>query len=275
MPARLASLAALLCLSPFAAACGSDDEEKKSGQAAKPTKLEVVASDKGLTAPKSVKGGLVEITLKNSGKADHEAQLVKLEDGHTVEDAIKAIEKSEEAGVPDWIRGGGGVGTTKAGATEVATQELEPGSYGIFDMEGKKALTAQLEVTGGGSAGSLPSTPGSVTASEYAFAADGLQAGKNKVLFKNTGKELHHMIAVRMNEGATIEQVKKFFETEKGRPPIQEGGGDSTAVIDANKEQVVELDLKAGKYALVCFINDRKGGPPHAAKGMINEATIR
>ena len=34
-------------------------------------------------------------------------------------------------------------------------------------------------------------------------------------------------------------------------------------------------DLKPGKYALLCFISDRQGGPPHIAKGMITEATVR
>ena len=37
---------------------------------------------------------------------------------------------------------------------------------------------------------------------------------------------------------------------------------------------MVNLDLKKGKYALVCFIPDRQGGPPHVAKGMVSEATV-
>jgi hypothetical protein len=38
---------------------------------------------------------------------------------------------------------------------------------------------------------------------------------------------------------------------------------------------VTDRKLSKGKYALVCFIQDRKGGPPHAAKGMITEADIQ
>ena len=34
------------------------------------------------------------------------------------------------------------------------------------------------------------------------------------------------------------------------------------------------MELKAGKYAFVCFISDRAGGPPHVAKGMINEVVV-
>lgn len=37
---------------------------------------------------------------------------------------------------------------------------------------------------------------------------------------------------------------------------------------------MVQLDLKRGKYVLVCFVSDREGGPPHVAMGMIAEATV-
>jgi len=45
-------------------------------------------------------------------------------------------------------------------------------------------------------------------------------------------------------------------------------------VIDGGIAQNIELDLEAGKYAVVCFIQDRKGGPPHGAKGMISELVV-
>ena len=48
----------------------------------------------------------------------------------------------------------------------------------------------------------------------------------------------------------------------------------STTVIDSGQKQVVTMNLKSGKYALVCFIQDRAGGPPHFNKGMISEATV-
>ena len=44
--------------------------------------------------------------------------------------------------------------------------------------------------------------------------------------------------------------------------------------LEAGTQQVAKLDLKRGKYALLCFVSDRKGGPPHMAKGMIAEASV-
>jgi len=39
--------------------------------------------------------------------------------------------------------------------------------------------------------------------------------------------------------------------------------------------QNITLDLKAGSYAVICFISDRKGGPPHVARGMIKELIVK
>ena len=44
-------------------------------------------------------------------------------------------------------------------------------------------------------------------------------------------------------------------------------------MLDAGREQIDELELEPGRYALVCFLN-RAGGPPHAALGMVSELTI-
>ena len=45
-------------------------------------------------------------------------------------------------------------------------------------------------------------------------------------------------------------------------------------MIEGGDSQSVELELKEGKYALLCFVPDRAGGPPHAVKGMISEAVV-
>ena len=43
-------------------------------------------------------------------------------------------------------------------------------------------------------------------------------------------------------------------------------GGDEAGARSSN--------LKKGSYALLCFIPDRQGGPPHVAKGMVSEAKV-
>jgi hypothetical protein len=45
-------------------------------------------------------------------------------------------------------------------------------------------------------------------------------------------------------------------------------------VIEGGESQLVTADLEPGRYALLCFISDRQGGPPHAVKGMVDELEI-
>jgi hypothetical protein len=44
--------------------------------------------------------------------------------------------------------------------------------------------------------------------------------------------------------------------------------------MDGGVKQIVEADLKPGRYVFMCFIADRGGGPPHVAKGMVSEITV-
>jgi hypothetical protein len=211
--------------------------------------------------------------------------LSRIDGDHTTEQALTAFDKIVQGGpAPDWFRARGGVGTTAPGSTATITQRLEPGSYVILDSgepEGRnvkahyrQGAVSELEVTGEATDASLPDADATVTASEYSFSSSGLKAGKNTIRFQNSGGQWHHLIVAGIKSGSTIDDVKTFFTTEKGEPPLEETNAEETAVIDGGEEQLTEVDLKSGRYALLCFIPDRAGGPPHVAKGMISEAKV-
>ena len=56
-------------------------------------------------------------------------------------------------------------------------------------------------------------------------------------------------------------------EGDNGPPPVDFEKLQGTTVLDAGREQIDELELAAGRYALVCFLTNRAGGPPHARAG--------
>ena len=59
-------------------------------------------------------------------------------------------------------------------------------------------------------------------------------------------------------------------------PPLDFENTPYTARIAGGTKQITELALdKPGRYALLCFVSDRKGAPPHVAQGMITEITVR
>lgn len=135
----------------------------------------------------------------------------------------------------------------------------------------------RAEVTGDAGGWQLPSTPAKIVTNEYGFATEGLKPGANRVTFANVGKELHHVIAASMRKGATIEDVKKFTATEgegSGPPPIDFEASVGTTVLGGGESQVTELKFEQGRYAFLCFIQGRKGGPPHVAKGMLQEIEV-
>jgi hypothetical protein len=93
----------------------------------------------------------------------------------------------------------------------------------------------------------------------------------------NTGSEPHHVIAAPYAPGATPADVRKAFARENGPEPLLDfERSANTAIVEGGEEQITELNLEEpGKYALLCFVSDRSGGPPHVALGMVSEATVR
>ena len=93
----------------------------------------VAGSDDGsgtqysFNAPASVEAGELAIRFTNAGTEPHEMVLVQLPEGTTVEQLLAAFEAEEPAGpLPPLV---GGVQAITPGASQVATLNLEKGSY--------------------------------------------------------------------------------------------------------------------------------------------------
>ena len=278
---RLAGVTIAGLLALGAVGCGDDDDGGGgggSGGAAEPSTLAIQLSGSGkkpaIEVPKSVEGGLVEISLTNSAKGTHNAQLVRAEQGHTPQEALAAGKAWGENGkaLPDWAVLAGGLGDVEPGETATATQQLSPGDYIVADLD--SGANAEFKVTGDSGAGELPGDGGAIEATEYEFTASGLKPGGGTIKFDNTGGEPHFISGVGIKPGKTIADVRKFFKTEKGELPIDESRSFNTAVIEGGQSQSITVDLEEGDYALLCFVPDRAGGPPHAVKGMISGVTV-
>lgn len=270
-------LAVCLVVSLIAAvalvACG-DSEESQSltftisgdGKAAK------------VTGPSSAETGTAEITLKNDGEGEGDLQLIRVEGKHSAEEAIEGLESAMNGkAFPEWFFAAGGIGTIAAGKSQAVTQVLEPGTYYAFNTEGdlpEAEAVPAVEISGETSDETIEADE-TIDAFEYGFEADQLSAGNTEIAFDNTGAQPHHLLAAPLTGDATAEDVAEAFKSEKGKPPFEEKGFQSTAVLEGGEGQLVTLDLKPGRYVLFCFITDRQGGPPHALKGMVDEVEVR
>jgi hypothetical protein len=254
------------------AACGDDDDDAQS--------LELSFDQNGqLQAPSSAEAGLAEVTVRNDSDEHANAQLVFVEGNRSPEQVVQGFGAAGEGTpFPDWFFAGGGTPTIPPGRTESVTQVLKPGTYYVFNTNARgqpdPAEVPAIEVSGGESEDELPEADAEVQAIDYGFEATGLTTGRNRILFANTGAEPHHILASQIRGDATIEDVEKAFRSNAGPPPLVNRGAQTTAVIEGGDSQLVNLDLKPGRYAFYCFISDRQGGPPHAVKGMVAEVEV-
>jgi hypothetical protein len=254
------------------AACGGDDDDAQN--------LELSFDQNGrLQAPSSAEAGLAEITVRNDSDEHANAQLVFVEGNRSPEQVVQGFGAAGEGTpFPDWFFAGGGTPTIPPGRTESVTQVLKPGTYYVFNTNASgqpdPAEVPAIEVSGEESDDELPEADAEVQAIDYGFETTGLTTGRNRILFANTGAEPHHILASQIRGDATIEDVERAFRSNAGPPPLVNRGGQTTSVIEGGDSQLVNLDLKPGRYAFYCFISDRQGGPPHAVKGMVAEVEV-
>jgi hypothetical protein len=278
----LALAVAALC--GLAVGCGSDDDGGEATAAQAPPAITLTTTERGdrvrLELSGAPRAGVNVVRYRNDGKAEHEAQLLRVNGQRSKRQVLEGLRAASAGkGIPPWLRAAGGASPGGPGETSRAEVVLRPGTYYAADLEENSFEAGGLlrfEVPErAGPAGDLPAASGTVTAYDYGFSANGLQPGKNLVRFDNTGREIHHVIAVPMLRGKTLEEVREFMRTEKGRPPIKFDQMVGTSAIDGGGSENAELELKRGKYALLCFVSDRDGGPPHVVQGMIGEAVVR
>ncbi len=262
-------------VAPAAGGTVAGDPLRDAGR--KSARLNITVDDVGgarfrYKAARSVRGGLVEIRLRNMSAAPRKAQLWRIDGDHSVEQALRARRP-----LPDWLRTAGGVSLTEPGKTSSTLQALPAGRYFVAAVLGTPGIVASFTVTGPDSVPAPPRAPARVEARDFSFRVSGLKAGRNSVDFDNTGSEPHHAYFTPMRAGADIKDVKVFFgaRTSTGPPPVDPETVRETVVLEGRDRQVTQLDLPAGRYALICFVRGRRGGPRHLELGMINEVTVR
>jgi len=291
----------------------SSDTTETTGASAAST-VDIAASEYSFdTKVDKVKAGIVTVNFANKGKQHHEATVLQIPTGKTVADVLKDLEPvvSTEGStpIPDSIQPVGGIGEVKAKAADVTSKVLlKPGNYaficGLQDEDpnqqsgpppttaaGQTTTTAApkkphftlgmvkpFEVTGAAGTEAL-SADGTVTAKDYSFDVPTITAGKHTLVFKNDGpKQIHIGVFMGFPAGtpaAKVEEILKSFADPKAGPPAIEPTQVAEATVHVpGSSSTFSGDFKAGTYAVLCFINDRAGGPPHVAKGMYKIFTV-
>jgi uncharacterized cupredoxin-like copper-binding protein len=224
---------------------------------------------------------LVDIKLNNTGKEAHQATLLKIADGKTIDDVKNALaaEGGPSSGPPPFTAAGGTTATAP-GSSVTVTQALPAGSYAFIcfvpGADGAphfvKGMIAPISVTGT-STTSLPLPEGkNSTATEYSYDLPALAAGTTTLRVRNAGQQDHEYQIGQLADGKTAADAQAWLTNPQGPPPMTFVGGPVVGAPGGTNS--VKLNLKKGNYVFYCNIPDRADGKPHFAHGMFKGVTV-
>lgn len=115
-----------------------------------------------------------------------------------------------------------------------------------------------------------------ITASDFALQApDTIQSGMTTLVLKNAGSTIHHAAFVRLKDNKTMADLATAMKNMKpGEAPptwMEEAGG--AQIPDPGTQTSAILDIPAGNYVMLCFV-DTPDKVPHFAKGMMHAFTV-
>ena len=115
--------------------------------------------------------------------------------------------------------------------------------------------------------------PVTFTATDYRFSGPSqIPAGLTVFRLENQGKELHHLVIARLDQGKTLDSLLAALK-RPGPPPawLRFVGGPNAAEPGAGSN--ASTVMQPGQYAVICFI-PTAAGLPHVAKGMIGSLEV-
>ena len=234
--------------------------------------------------------GLVRVDLTNTGAEEHQATLVRLNDGVTFEQ-FAASATADPTGVTTFglIEGYGGPNAAApAGGTSSSTQALVEGEYLMICFipspsdgvpHAAKGMVLPFSVAGDEPAAEPvladDEVEGEIELADFTFTMPEDFSGQGTFAVTNNGEQQHEATLYALADGATVDDALAFFAgtATPGPPPFTSAGG--LAAVGVDIDTYIHLDLPPGEYALVCFLPDTAGGgAPHFTRGMALQVSV-
>ena len=278
-----------LLLGALLGACGDDDDgggsatdTTEADAGAETPTLAVSAKEYAFTTASSVKAGYVKVELKNEGKEEHQAQLLRINDGVTPQQLQEAATDTTGEKLLGLTSIEGGVNAIAPGASQTAVTKLDPGSFLMLCFipapDGQphvaKGMQAQFTVAGPAAENDEPKYDAEIAARDFTFDLPAITSGEQTIEFKNAGPQPHEATMVKVADGKKVEDVQAFFAgTPSGPPPYVGVGG--AAAVKPNGATFPTIDLKPGTYAVFCLVPDSNTGKPHIQLGMFKSFEVK
>lgn len=252
----------------------------------KPTSIKVAATEAGgaygFESPDTATvDGLAAIEFANPGAEPHQAAMVKLNDGATLEDAKAFLLNTGAPTGPPPFSVGGGTTALDPGTKVTVTQPLPSGTYaficfvpgpdGAPHMANGMAKT--ITITGNSTLTiSLPTEGENTTSTEFGYELPALKAGTTTLRARNVGQQDHEYQFGKLADGKTDTDALNWLKAPQGPPPMNNIGGG--VVSRGGGSSAFDVTLEKGTYVVFCRIPDDADGVEHALKGMFKAITI-
>ncbi len=241
--------------------------------------LVVTANDYAFTGMTArVSAGWVTIRMINAGKELHMFASAAVPHGMTTAGVLDSLTKDR---VPKNLTEWGGPNAVAPGDTNAITLFLPAGSYvvGCFVVspDGKthfmKGMMGSFEVVAAKDTGTAPVSDRNILLSTYHIAMDGgpLSKGPHVFMVRNTVKQTHDFVILKVLPGHTVAQALKWFGNPPVGAPAAEPIGGTTG-LHLDEQGYVTARFTPGTYVLVCWMQtDNK---PHFQMGMEKVLTV-
>ena len=182
-----------------------------------PTPIPVVVNEHGYVMPGVIKGGVVAMRFRNTGKELHEFALARINKGHTFAQALRASEQQKE---PAWLHDVAGPGVMTPGAEITITRQLPPGLYFFVDavpntkgVSFKKLGGRKVFTITGDSGAQLPKADAVITAEKKRFVIPRLHAGVQTIELRNRAGAGRGFILATLNPGKTKADADRWVKS--------------------------------------------------------------
>ncbi len=117
-----------------------------------------------------------------------------------------------------------------------------------------------------------------IVADEFSFdLVDTVPVGYVDARLENVGKQPHHALIFKLNEGTTYAEFEEAVLKDDSKFPVlaeRWGGVDRGITAGTGEIEKITQPYEAGTYAVVCFIRDIKTSKNHYELGMMSEFTV-
>lgn len=266
-----------------------------SAPVAKPSVVEVIATDYAFRVPTTMIAGNTTFRFRNDGKQRHEFNIFLLKPGATVEQVVDAG-KSGKPQSP-FIEGSVGVLFADPGSNSpsgLATNLIAGRSYGILcifkDSADKPAhyamgMYSTIHITSGAATSVArkadTQSADSVIAVDYAYSRmpRKIPPGRRTLVFRNDGKHRHEINVGLLRKGVTLDSLIAVDKMDGDVAPLFDKHSDYGVLYsDAGKRSFgsLTIDFLPGReYVIECGFQDDDKALPHYKLGMYGSIKVQ